>query len=90
MVCCGIIACSRLEGSALLSVHESGEAKERCSIAGRVEAWSRKARLETLLLGRLMAISSPFCGAASAFIDSYAAPGQAQRNNGCFHATGLA
>jgi hypothetical protein len=41
-------------------------------------------------LGRLMAISSPFCGAASAFIDSYAARGRAQRNNGCLHATGLA
>jgi hypothetical protein len=38
------------------SVQESGEAKERCSIAGGVEAWSRKARLKKRLLGRLMAI----------------------------------
>jgi hypothetical protein len=44
-----------LEGSAALSV-ESGEAKERCSIAGGVEAWSRKARLEKRSFGRLMAI----------------------------------
>jgi len=56
MACCGIIACSRLEGCAALSVQESGEAKERCSIAGGVEAWSRKARLEKRSLGRLMAI----------------------------------
>ena len=51
-----------------------------------------------LSLGRLkkhgcwaaIAIYSPFCGAASAFIDSDAARGRAQRNNGCLHATGLA
>ena len=30
------------------------------------------------------------CGAASAFIDSNAARGRAQGNNGCLHATGLA
>jgi hypothetical protein len=42
--------------------------------------------LKKRLLGRLMAIYSPFCGAASAFIDSSAARGRAQRNNGCLHA----
>jgi hypothetical protein len=56
MACCGIIACSGLEGSAALSVQESGEATERCSIGGGVETWSRKARLEKRSLGRLMAI----------------------------------
>jgi hypothetical protein len=64
---------SRLECSAVLSVQESGDAKERCSIAGGVEAWSRKARLKKRLLGRLMAVYTPFCGVASAFIDSDAA-----------------
>ena len=54
MVCGRIIACSRLEGSAVLSVPESGEAKERCSIGGGVEARGRKVRLKKRLLGRLM------------------------------------
>ena len=59
------------------------------SIAGGVEAWSPKARWKKRLLGRLIAIYSPFAEQASAFIDSDAARGRAQRNNGC-RATGLA
>jgi hypothetical protein len=55
MACCGIIACSGVEGSAALSVQESGEPNERCSTPGGVEAWSPKARLEKRSLGRLMA-----------------------------------
>jgi hypothetical protein len=74
----------------VLWVQESGDAKERCSIVRGVEAWSRKARLKKRLVGRWIAIYSPFCGAVSAFIDSDAARGRAQRNNGCLHSTGLA
>jgi hypothetical protein len=46
--------------------------------------------IEETVVGRLMAIYSPFCRAASAFIDGDAARDRVQRNNRCLHATGLA
>jgi len=80
---------SGLKCSAVLSVQESADAKERGSTADGVEGRSQKARLKKRLLGRMMAIYSPFCGAASAF-DSYATRGRAQGSNDCLHATGMA
>ncbi len=89
MACCVIMACSGLEGSAMFSVQEPGEAKESCLMAGGVAALSRKGRFEKRSLGRLMAIQLPFCGQPPLSLTVMPRV-VGQRNQGWLDATGLA